>query len=221
MKKQPKTIRKTKQSKPPKDLTGNRFGNWVVLKYAGAKVSLYKGQKYYNRMWLCRCDCGVQKNVYESNLISKLSTKCRQCPREKSSKRQTKLYKIWSRLKQTELLCKKWQDYEAFIKAVGDPPSNNSQLLRYNKCKPHAPGNTYWTIYKESHLGPQMRKDLKEQAIIDNKILMKIRKAKTRDEMIRCMVTARKAGYKYAMIGLAAGLSCQRVHIIIKKHMGK
>jgi hypothetical protein len=51
MKKQPKTIRKrTKRSNPPKDLTGKRFGKWVVLKYAGEKVN--------HRLWLCRCDCG-------------------------------------------------------------------------------------------------------------------------------------------------------------------
>jgi len=52
-------------------------------------------------------------------------------------------------------------------------------------------------------------------------MLMKIRKAKTREEMIQCMVAARKAGYKYEMIGIAAGLSRQRVHIIVTKHLGK
>jgi hypothetical protein len=66
-----------------------------------------------------------------------------------------------------------------------------------------------------------MRAYLKDQAIIGNKILIKIRKAKTRDEMIRCMVAARKAGHTFDLIGLAAGLSRQRVNIIINKHMGK
>jgi hypothetical protein len=124
-------------------------------------------------------------------------------------------------LKWYGLLCKKWGNYEIFIKAVGDPPSNDARLWRYNNNKPHAPGNTYWAIFKASHLRPQMSEYLKEQAIIGNKILMKIRKAKTRYEMNRCMVAARKAGYKYEMIGLAAGLSRQRAHQIIKKHLGK
>jgi len=118
-------------------------------------------------------------------------------------------------------LSKKWQNYEAFRKDVGDPPSNNARLLRYNNNLPLAPGNTYWAITKGSLPRPQMSEDLKEQAIIGNKILMKIRKAKTRDEMIDYMVAARKAGYKYEMIGIAAGLSRQRVHVIISKYLGK
>jgi len=122
-------------------------------------------------------------------------------------------------LKWYGLLCKKWGNYEIFIKAVGDPPSNDARLWRYNNNKPHAPGNTYWLTFKESPNRPQMSEDLKEQAIIGNKILMKIRKAKNRDEKIRCMITARKAGHTFDLIGLAAGLSRQRVHQIVKKHL--
>jgi hypothetical protein len=47
---------------PPADLTGMRFGKWTVLKYAGKKSS--------KRMWLCRCDCGVQKQVTASSRTS-------------------------------------------------------------------------------------------------------------------------------------------------------
>jgi hypothetical protein len=70
-------------------------------------------------------------------------------------------------------------------------------------------------------LSPQMRKKRKEQFILGSEMLMKIRNAKKRDEMIHYMIAARKAGHKYAMIGLAAGLSRQRAHIIIKKHSKK
>jgi hypothetical protein len=222
MKKQPKTILKiTQRSTPPKDLTGKRFGKWVVVNYVGAKLSLYKGQKYYYRIWLCRCDCGVQKNVYESNLISKRSSKCGRCPRDKIAKWKIKTYRVWYRLKQSGQLCKKWQNYEIFKKDVGDPPSNDVRLQRFNNIIPHAPGNTYWGIFNESPLQQQMSEDLKEQFILGNKMLMKIRNAKKRDEMIHYMIAARKAGHKYAMIGLAAGLSRQRAHIIIKKHSKK
>jgi hypothetical protein len=208
MKKQPKTIRKRTKRSKPKDLTGKRFGKWVVLESAG------------NQMWLCHCDCGVQKNVHEFNLINKRSTQCLRCSWAKRSMGHTKSYFAWQRLKQNGSLPKKWQDYEAFIKDIGDPPSNDARLLRYNKYKPHAPGNTYWANSKSPLFSRQKRKNLKEQFVLDNKMLMKIRKAKTRDEMIRCMVAARKAGYKYEMIGLAAGLSRQRVHIIVTKHLG-
>ncbi len=214
MKKQPKSrSKKPSLSTPPKDLTGRRFGKWVVQKYAG--------EKSHSRLWLCRCDCGVQKNVYESSLISKRSTQCLRCSWAKHSMGHTKLYFAWQRLKRSGSLPKEWRDFKAFINAVGDPPSHNRQLARHDSNKPHAPGNTYWAISKLPLLSPQMRKKRKGQAIIGNKMLMSIRKAKTREEMIQCMVAARTAGHKYEMIGLAAGLSRQRVHQIIKKHLGR
>jgi hypothetical protein len=46
-------------------------------------------------------------------------------------------------------------------------------------------------------------------------MLMKIRNAETTDEMIRCLAAARKAGYTYEMLGIAAGLTGQRVHQIL------
>ena len=133
----------------------------------------------------------------------------------------TKSYFAWQRLKRNGSLPKEWQDYNYFLEAVGDHPSNDARLARHDIHKPHAQGNTYWAIFKESHLRPHMSEDLKEKAIIDDEMLMNIRKAKTRDDMIRCMVAARKAGHKYEMIGLAAGLSRQRVHIIVTNHLKK
>jgi hypothetical protein len=176
-----------------------------VLKYAGIKVA--------HRIWLCRCDCGVQKHVHESNLVGKLSTQCRQCSWEKQTKVRTNL--LWYRLKQSGLLSKRWQNYEVFKKVIGDPPSKNALLLRFNKFKPHAPGNTYWA----DSTSRQVRKEFKEKHILGSPNLMRIRKAKTRDEMARCMIAAKKAGYEYEIIGLAAGISRQAAHQIIKKHL--
>jgi hypothetical protein len=157
----------------------------------------------------------MQRNVYESNLIGKRSTQCHQCSWGQRRKMRTKSYLLWYRLKRSRLLCKEWQDYEAFIKAVGDSPRKNTQLLRFNKSKPHAPGNTYWADSTSRHV----RKNFKEKHILGSPNLMRIRKAKTRDEMARCMIAAKKAGYEYEIIGLAAGISRQRAHQIIKKHL--
>ena len=208
MKKQAKTTRtRTKRSNFPRDLTGKRFGKWVVLESVG------------KWLWLCRCDCGVQKNVRESSLMSKRSTQCLRCSWAKRSMGHTKSYFAWQRLKQNGSLPKQWQEYEVFLDVVGDPPSDDARLARHDIYKPHSRGNTYWVSFKESLNRRQMREDLKDQAIIGDKILMTIRKAKTRVEMIRRMVAARKAGYSYEMIGRAAGLSRQRAHIIVTKHL--
>jgi hypothetical protein len=214
MKNKANTIRKrTKRSNSPKDLTGKRFGKWVVQKYAG--------EKSHNRIWFCRCDCGVQKNVFESSLINKLSTQCQRCSWIKRSKGRTKAYFTWQRLKQNGSLPKEWQDYNVFQEAVGDPPSNDVRLARHDIHKPHAQGNTYWANSKSPSFSRQMRKKFKEKIILGSEKLMKIRKAKTRDEMIHCMITARKAGHRYEMIGIAVGISRQAAHQIIKKHLKK
>src|SRR4051812_5557611 len=42
-----------------KNLTGQRFGRWLVVSYAGRKRSPTYGTG--NSLWLCRCECGVEK----------------------------------------------------------------------------------------------------------------------------------------------------------------
>ena len=56
-------------SRPPlKDWVGKRFGMLEVLSYAGKR----DGQHY----WLCRCDCGKQAEVRQSNLQSGHTRSC-------------------------------------------------------------------------------------------------------------------------------------------------
>ena len=43
-----------------------KYGNWTVL---------CKGEK--KRYWVCRCVCGVEKEVHESNLKDKKSKGCK------------------------------------------------------------------------------------------------------------------------------------------------
>lgn len=51
-----------------KDLTGQRFGRWTVIKYAGFENSNYR--------WLCKCDCGNEKTVSQSSLKQGTSLSC-------------------------------------------------------------------------------------------------------------------------------------------------
>jgi hypothetical protein len=48
---------------------------------------------------------------------------------------------------------------------------------------------------------------------------MKIRNAKTKDKMKHYLIAARKAGYTYEMLGIAAGLTHQRIQQIIAQFM--
>src|SRR5208282_1498932 len=54
------------------DLTSRKFGRWEVLRHAGY-------MKNGNQAWLCRCECGLEKKVAQSNLLLGLSTSCRAC----------------------------------------------------------------------------------------------------------------------------------------------
>lgn len=51
-----------------KDLTGERFGRWTVIRYTGFINSNYR--------WLCKCDCGNEKVVAQSSLLQGNSMSC-------------------------------------------------------------------------------------------------------------------------------------------------
>jgi len=220
MKQQAKSIRS--RTDPPVDLTGMRFGKWTVLKYAGQKARYYGGQRFSTRMWLCRCDCGVQKQVPHQNLTGGRSKKCQQCCRTRHSISSTKIYVLWRRLRQSGKLSKEWQDFDAFRKAVGDHPDKKACLERYDRTKPHSPQNTFWMYPALLQNDPafqnrlkQIRKKLKEERVVHEELLLRIRNAKYRDERLRCMIAARKAGYTLGLIGMAAKVTTQRVQPIL------
>ena len=55
----------------PEDLTGQRFGAWLVL---GRAPSIGRAVRYF-----CRCDCGHERPVQANNLKAGRSTRCPGC----------------------------------------------------------------------------------------------------------------------------------------------
>lgn len=53
-----------------KDLTGQKFGKWTALS---------REKKDHHTYWLCRCECGLERNVLQDSLTSGKSTKCGSC----------------------------------------------------------------------------------------------------------------------------------------------
>lgn len=70
-----------------KDLTNHQFGNWTVLEYAG------------NSYWKCKCKCGNIKNVKGATLKNGTSKGCG-CRFYKHGKEGTKIYRLWSHMKE-------------------------------------------------------------------------------------------------------------------------
>ena len=58
-----------------KDLTGCKFGEWLVL----SKSDFRKSGHIY---WNCKCSCGAEKAILGESLKSKGSTKCWTCGRK-------------------------------------------------------------------------------------------------------------------------------------------
>lgn len=71
------------------ELVGRRFGEWTVLSFAGM-------DKRRASLWLCRCSCGLEKNIQGYSLRNKKSTGCVACGRKKCGKKHTgPLNKKW------------------------------------------------------------------------------------------------------------------------------
>ncbi len=60
------------------DLTGRNFGRWSVL-----------GKTSKINYWKCRCDCGIEKEVFRGSLTHGMSMSCGCYDREKSKERMT------------------------------------------------------------------------------------------------------------------------------------
>lgn len=70
--------KKIRNSKPKIDLTGQRFGRWIVLEYRKPG------------RWLCKCDCGNTKEVEGRNLRAGKTQSCGCLQKEIVSQIQTK-----------------------------------------------------------------------------------------------------------------------------------
>ncbi len=138
------------------DLSGRRFGRWIVLKYAGCRNrfirpspgrSLALGGVQKIRTWQCRCDCGVTRNVPHHNLTKGCSTQCADCGHEGRYGRhggsRTPEYDAWRKMRKGGDYCDEWKDFPAFLAALG-PKTKGQGLHRHDERKFHAPGNSYW-----------------------------------------------------------------------------
>ena len=151
------------------DLTGKRFGNWVVLERAPNKKKA--------TMWRCKCDCGKERDVSAINLSDGGSTNCG-CKRIVASKaastihgkHNTRLYGVWkdmrSRCNTTTAddykyyggrgvkICDEWSSFENFWNwaiANGydkDAPRGKCTIDRIDVYGNYCPENCRWVDMK-------------------------------------------------------------------------
>jgi hypothetical protein len=150
------------------DLGGRQFGRWTALSLLTPVV---KGKKRY--VWVCRCDCGTEREVGQESLVHGRSKSCGCAQVKHGNARRvngkvqvSKEYRTWVNVKTRCLnsaspqyrayggrgitMCERWQDsFEAFLADIGPAPGPEYSLDRISPDKGYEPNNCRWSTRYE------------------------------------------------------------------------
>ena len=140
--------------RPPKDVSGMKFGKLTAIKAVGKNS---KGEY----QWECICDCGNRKNVNVSNLLLGRTTSCG-CSRLTHGMSKTALYFRWKPMRQRcqndkhpkykdyggrgIQVCKEWaESFGSFYQwAIENGYKKGLHLDRINNDAGYSPDNCRW-----------------------------------------------------------------------------
>lgn len=145
-------------------MLGQQFGRLTVLCGDDPHVCP-SGAKHPK--WICRCDCGSQISVLQTNL-RKGNTRSCGCDRVKHGHalpgKRTSTYGIWSKMIQRcenaddpkfnmyggrgITVCDRWNKFENFLADMGERPEGKS-IDREDNSRGYVPGNCRWATRKE------------------------------------------------------------------------
>ena len=67
------------------NIKDQKFNDWIVLEYRGMKPN------NRNAFWLCKCKCGIEKEVSAQSLKNNTSKRCVKCAQNNSIKKARKI----------------------------------------------------------------------------------------------------------------------------------
>lgn len=148
------------------DLTKQRFGRLIVVKQI-------EKNRWGHIKYLCKCDCGRQKIVVDSNLKFGSTKSCGCLVREgnntkhghKRKNKRSTTYQIWTTIIQRctnpnhrnysryggrgVTVCERWKSFENFLIDMGERPPNR-QIDRINNNGGYDKKNCRWTTPKQN-----------------------------------------------------------------------
>jgi hypothetical protein len=140
------------------DLHGQRFGRWTVLSL-GERI-IPRGHRY----WLCRCDCGTEREVKGGSLRNGSSVSCRKCS-HLGELYHSPEYKAWSGMKQRcdnpnapdygrcggrgITYAPEWRELSNFYRDMGRRPSSKHSLGRLDVNDQYSKANCVWATQKQ------------------------------------------------------------------------